>query len=61
MQHFFPKKNSQVFIMLVCIQPQQPSTSKLNALELKERMQKNKCLLRLFNNSLKPNLMLKKR
>jgi hypothetical protein len=46
--------------MSMLAQPQQPSTSKLDALRLKERLQKNMCPLRLSNNSPKPNLVLEK-
>ncbi len=42
------------------VQPQKPSTSKLDVLRLKERLQNNKCPLRSYNNSLKNNPMLEK-
>ncbi len=46
--------------MSMLTQPQQPSTSKLDGLGLKERLQKNMCPLRSSNNSPKPNLLLEK-
>jgi hypothetical protein len=46
--------------MLMLVQPQHPSTSKPNALELKERLWKNKHPLRSSNKSPKPNPKLKK-
>ncbi len=47
-------------MMLMLVQPQHPSTSKPNALELKERLWKNKHPLRSSNKSPKPNPKLKK-
>jgi hypothetical protein len=46
--------------MSTLTQPQQPSTSKLSASKLKEKLKKDKCLLRSSNNSPKPNLALDK-
>jgi hypothetical protein len=46
--------------MSMIVQPQKPSTSKLDVLRLKERLQNNKCPLRSYNNSLKNNPMLEK-
>jgi hypothetical protein len=49
-----------MFVILALAQPQQPSTSKTNASKLKEKLQKNKCPLRLSNNFPKPNPTLEK-
>jgi hypothetical protein len=46
--------------MSMFVEPQQPSTSKLDALRLRERSQKNMCPLKSSNNSPKPNLVLEK-
>jgi hypothetical protein len=46
--------------MSMFIQPQQPSTFKLDAIGLKERLQKNMCLLKSSHNFPKPNPMLEK-
>jgi hypothetical protein len=43
---FFPKKNPHVLTISTHVNPQQPSTSKLNVLKLKDRLHKNKCPLR---------------
>lgn len=49
-----------MLVISALIQPQQPSTSKPSASKLKEKLKKNKCLLRSSNNFPKPNLALEK-